>query len=124
VALPVDILVMAALGDAVTRQNMRSIKAKYIIELANGPVNEAADEYLSKQGRLILPDIISNAGGVIVSYFEWLQNIRHEHWSVEVVNNRLEKYIVKATTKMYQTATTQNISLKEAAFVNAIKNLL
>ena len=123
-ALPVDILVLAALGDSVTEKNRRNIKAKYIVELANGPVNEMAHDYLYKKGIVILPDIVANAGGVIVSYFEWLQNNKAEHWPVDKVNDKLEDYMVRATKKLCQTAATKNISLKEAAFVNAIKNLL
>ncbi|HUD03783.1 MAG TPA: Glu/Leu/Phe/Val dehydrogenase [Patescibacteria group bacterium] len=123
-ALPVDILVLAALGDSVTEKNRRNIKAKYIVELANGPVNEMAHDYLYKKGIVILPDIVANAGGVIVSYFEWLQNNKAEHWPVDKVNDKLEDYMVRATKKLCQTSATKNISLKEAAFVNAIKNLL
>lgn len=123
-ALPVDILVLAALGDSVTDKNMLAIRAKYIVELANGPVSEAAHNYLYKKGTIILPDIIANAGGVIVSYFEWLQNNQHQHWPIDKVNQKLETYMVRATKTLCQTAASRNISLKEAAFVNAIKNLL
>ena len=123
-ALPVDVLVLAALGDSVTDKNMHRIRAKYIVELANGPVNEAANDYLYKKGIIILPDIIANAGGVIVSYFEWVQNNNNEHWPINMVNDKLEDYMVRATKKLCKTAVSKNISLKEAAFVNAINNLL
>jgi glutamate dehydrogenase/leucine dehydrogenase len=103
---------------------MLAIRAKYIVELANGPVSEAAHNYLYKKGTIILPDIIANAGGVIVSYFEWLQNNQHQHWPIDKVNQKLETYMVRATKTLCQTAASRNISLKEAAFVNAIKNLL
>ena len=83
-----------------------------------------AHDYLYKKGIVILPDIVANAGGVIVSYFEWLQNNKAEHWPVDKVNDKLEDYMVRATKKLCQTSATKNISLKEAAFVNAIKNLL
>lgn len=122
-ALDVDVLVLAALGDAVNINNMDSIKAKYIVELANGPISEEVFDYLTEKGVVILPDIVANAGGVIVSYLEWLQNKAGEHWPEEKVNSRLEQYMVKAVDALYKTAQEQNVSLKEAAFINAIKNL-
>jgi glutamate dehydrogenase/leucine dehydrogenase len=124
IGLDVDILVLAALGDAVTKHNMKNIKARYIVELANGPVNEQAHDYLSKKGTIILPDIIANAGGVIVSYFEWLQNCKREKWVEDEVNKQLEEYMSKAVDELYTTHKKYKVTLKEAAFINAIKNLL
>lgn len=122
-ALDVDVLVLAALGNAVNFGNMANIKAKYIVELANGPTCEVAFDYLTKKGAVILPDIVANAGGVIVSYLEWIQNKAGEHWPQVKVNNQLKRYMVKAVDALYKTAEEQNVSLKEAAFINAIKNL-
>ena len=122
-ALDVDVLVLAALGDALNKSNVVNIKAKYIVELANGPTSEAAFDYLTKKGTVILPDIVANAGGVIVSYLEMLQNKAGEHWPEEKVNNELERYMVKAADALYKTTSEKNVSLKEAAFINAIKNL-
>ena len=122
-ALDVDVLVLAALGDALNSGNMGNIKAKYIVELANGPTSEEALNYLAKKGTVVLPDIIANAGGVIVSYLEWTQNKAGEHWAEEKVNSQLKHYIVKAVDALYKTSQEQNVSLKEAAFINAIKNL-
>jgi glutamate dehydrogenase/leucine dehydrogenase len=119
----VDVLVLAALGDAVNKANMDQVKAKTILELANGPVNEEAFDNLTKAGVTIVPDIIANAGGVIVSYLEWVQNKEGENWSEERVNKELERYMVKASDDLYKTAEEQDISLKEAAFVSAIKKL-
>lgn len=119
----VDVLVLAALGNAVTKDNMEDIKAKYILELANGPVDDSAYHYLTKQDISVVPDIIANAGGVIVSYLEWLQNKNGEHWSEDKVNNQLRDYLSKATAELYKTATESNVSLKEAAFMNAFKKL-
>ena len=124
VALPVDILVLAALEDSITKENMRQVRAKYIVELANGPISEAANDYLYKKGITILPDIIANSGGVIVSYFEWDQNNKNEHWSEAKINACLKDYMTAAVKRLCQTASSKKISLKEAAFVNAIKNLL
>lgn len=124
IGLKVDVLVLAALGDAVTDKNMKQIKAKYIVEMANGPINEAAYRYLTSQGILILPDIIANAGGVIVSYLEWLQNRADEHWTEARVNKELEKYMVKAVDDLYKTAMLLKLPYKEAAFVIALKRLV
>jgi glutamate dehydrogenase/leucine dehydrogenase len=123
-ALDVDILVLAALGDAVTENNMDSIKAKYVVELANGPVNDAAHEYLTAKGVLVVPDIVANAGGVIVSYLEWKQNMEGEHWPVTKVNQQLQDYMSRAVAAMYETAKSRDITLKDAAFINALSRLV
>lgn len=124
VGLDVDVLVLAALGDAITSVNMQNIKAKYIVELANGPVNEVAHHYLVAKNKVILPDIIANAGGVIVSYYEWVQNCKQEKWPEDKVNQKLEECMADAVNELYITSKIQKVSLKEAAFINAIKNLL
>lgn len=121
--LDVDVLVLAALGDEITEDNMENVKAKYIVELANGPVNHAAHIYLSQHGATILPDIIANAGGVIVSYLEWKQNLAGEHWSEEKVNEQLDEYMTRAMDRVYTEANEQELPLKEAAFVIAVKAL-
>ena len=124
VGLEVDILVLAALGDAVTASNMHQVKATYILELANGPVQEAAYDYLTSHDVMIIPDILANAGGVIVSYLEWQQNIAQENWDEATVNAKLDEYLVTATDDIYQRAQTDNVSLKEAAFSLAIERIL
>jgi len=121
--LEVDVLVLAALGNAVTASNMKQVKAKYILELANGPVDDAAYHYLDENDVAVIPDIVANAGGVIVSYLEWLQNKSGEHWSEEKVNAQLQDYLAKATAELYETATIKKVSYKEAAFINAFKKL-
>lgn len=123
VACDVDVLVLAALGNAVTDKNMNQVKSKYIIEMANGPLDEAADNFLNKKGLFILPDIVANAGGVIVSYLEWLQNKNDERWTLEKVNAQLEKYIVNAIDEIYKFSIAQQVSLKEAAVMGALKRL-
>lgn len=120
----VDVLVLAALGDSVTKANMDRIHAKYIVELANSPVNTEAEAYLAERDVQIIPDIIANAGGVIVSYLEWFQNKHGEHWPEAKVNQQLEQYITNAVEAMYQTAMSRKLTLKEAAFVNAAQHLL
>ena len=118
-----DVLILAALEDAVTKINMKDVKTKYIVEMANSPVNQDAYDYLTKSGVIILPDVIANAGGVIVSYLEWLQNKTDQHWPLVKVNAELEKYMVKAVDEVYKTATSQKLSLKEAAIFIALKRL-
>lgn len=123
IALEVDVLILAALGDSVTEANMKNIKAKYIVELANGPINEQAFDHLTEREVVILPDIIANAGGVIVSYLEWVQNKAGQSWSEDKVNKQLEEYMFNAMSDLYKTAEQKKVPLKEAAFINAIKNL-
>lgn len=121
--LDVDVLVLAALGDAITATNMHRVKARYIVELANGPLNEAAHDHLTSQGVTILPDIIANAGGVIVSYLEWVQNRAGERWPEAKVNAELTRYMTTAVRDLTETATHDQVSLKEAAFMLALRRL-
>ncbi len=124
ISLDVDILVLAALGDAVNKDNMTQVKAKYIIEMANGPVDKEAIDYFTKNKVSILPGIIANAGGVIVSYLEWLQNKDKQHWSEEKVNNQLTEYMEKAVKNLVQVSKEPGVvNLPEAAFVIAIRRL-
>jgi glutamate dehydrogenase/leucine dehydrogenase len=122
--LEVDVLVLAALGDAVTEANMKSVKAKYIVELANSPVSAPAQIYLTGNGVTVLPDIIANSGGVIVSYLEWLQNRAHETWSEDTVNQELREYMIDAMHVVLETAKEKNLHLTEAAYVVALKKLM
>jgi glutamate dehydrogenase/leucine dehydrogenase len=122
--LEVDVLVLAALEDALNKENMREVKAKHVVELANGPITNKAYEYLNSKNTVILPDVIANAGGVIVSYLEWKQNKEKSKWSEQKVNGQLEEYIAKAVKQMYETSKSKNVPLKEAAFMSALKNLL
>jgi glutamate dehydrogenase/leucine dehydrogenase len=123
IAQDVDVLVLAALGDTITESNQSRVKAKIIVELANGPVNEAASDYLAGQGTVILPDIIANAGGVVVSYLEWVQNLAGEHWTESQVNAELNRYLIPAINAMYHTAAKSEVSYKEAAFMNALAKI-
>ncbi len=122
--LDVDVLVLAALGDAVGDGNKGDIKASIILELANGPVHDTAYTYLSKKSVTIVPDVLANAGGVIVSYLEWVQNRSHESWTEEKVNAELEKYMVQAMYEAYAYAREHQLTLKEAAFDLAIRRIL
>ncbi len=120
----VDVLVLAALEDAVTSENMKNVKAKYIIEMANGPITKDAIDYLTSKGKIILPGVIANAGGVIVSYLEWVQNKQGEKWTEEVVNDKLNDYIVKAIDDLIKANEKYEAdNLSEAAFLVAIKRI-
>lgn len=122
-ALNVDVLVLAALGDAVHESNYKSIKARVILELANGPIGSQAFDKLSDHGIIIVPDIVANSGGVIVSYLEWVQNKNGQRWTETEVNRKLENYMSRACDSLFKTADMQKVPLKEAAFINAIANL-
>jgi len=123
VATQADVLVLAALGDVITEKNMDKVQADIILELANGPVNDEAHRYLSEKGVLIVPDVLANAGGVIVSYLEWVQNKKDEQWSEARVNEELEEYLTTAMADAYEFAQTHEVSLKEAAFAIAIERI-
>jgi len=124
IGLDVDVLVLAALGDAVTEDNMKDVKAKYIVEMANGPVDKTAIDYFTKENVTILPGIIANAGGVIVSYLEWLQNKKNEHWSEDIVNAQLTQYMQEAVKSLVKVSKEPGVvNLPEAAFIIAIRRL-
>ncbi len=120
----VDVLVLAALGGVITEANVDKVRAKVVLELANGPVDDKAHALLEARGITVVPDILANAGGVIVSYLEWLQNLQGEHWTEDKVNKMLEKLLHEATTHVYNEANTRQISLKEAAMIVAIERIL
>ena len=120
----VDVLVLAALGDVVTSKNVDQVKAKYVLELANGPVSDEATQLLEARGVVVIPDILANAGGVIVSYLEWLQNKKGEKWSESKVNGKLAEYLVPAVTLSLKFAKRHDLSLKEAALARAAQSIL
>lgn len=115
-----DILILAALENQITEKNADKIKAKLIIELANGPVTPEADEMLKKRGIPVIPDILANAGGVTVSYFEMLQNAENKYWSEEEVKEKLKKIMTKAWKRVNTNAKQYNCTLREAAFISAL----
>lgn len=124
VGVKADILVLAALENTITSGNAHTVKADVIVELANGPITMEAESYLVDKNVAILPDIIANAGGVIVSCLEWQQNLKGEHWSEEEVNAKLADILVPATRSMLLRAHSQHISYKQAAFELALERLL
>ena len=123
--LPVDILAPAALENVIDETNAGRIKAKLILELGNGPTTPEAEAKLNKKNVLIVPDVLANAGGVIVSYFEWVQNLRHFYWDQTKVEANLEKQIVGAFKKVWQTMESQNNrDLRTAAYMVAVTRLV
>lgn len=121
--LDVDLLIPAALGDVIHKQNADKIKAKTIIEAANGPIDPEADEKLAARNITILPDILANAGGVTVSYFEWVQNRQHYRWSLDRVRQELDRTLTDAFENVWQQASSSNVSLRTAAFMLAISRV-
>lgn len=121
--LDVDILVPAALENVITKDNAANIKAKAVVELANGPTTPEADEILKDNGVIVVPDVLANAGGVTVSYFEWDQNVKGEHWSEEDVLAKLEKIMVDAFNEVWDTKEKYSIDMRTAAFVKAIERV-
>lgn len=122
--LPVDILVPAALENVINEDNMEKIKAKIIIEMANGPVSFEAYEYLTKKGVIIVPDILANGGGVTGSYIEWKQNIEGAKYTKEKTLNQLESMMKKAFDNIWREAKKNNTHLKEASYLFALKKLI
>lgn len=122
--LEADIIVPAALENQITEENAKDIKASLIVEGANGPVTREADAILEKNGVVIVPDILSNAGGVVVSYFEWVQNIQSVMWDLEEINRAQEKIMIRAFNSVWDAAQEKDISLRKGAYIVALKRLV
>ena len=118
-----ELLIPAALGGVITMDNVDRIKAKYIVEGANGPIDADADELLFERGIAVLPDILANAGGVTVSYFEWVQNRQYYVWDLNRVRQQLDAILSGAFEDVWQMANEHNVSLRTAAFMIAIKRV-
>ncbi|MFH1427839.1 MAG: Glu/Leu/Phe/Val dehydrogenase [Patescibacteria group bacterium] len=118
-----DILIPSALDNQIREDNAGEIKAKVIIELANGPTTPVADKILQEKGVVVVPDVLANAGGVTVSYFEWVQNRTHFYWTEEQVLNRLKPIMVNAFKNIWEMSQTKNITLRDAAFAKAVERI-
>lgn len=118
-----DVLVPAALGNVLTEENANDVKASFIIEGANGPTTPEADEVMLKRGITIVPDIFANAGGVIVSYFEWVQNIQQFRWTEHRVNTELEAVMLQSYKELKSLVKSNHTDLRTAAFLLAISRI-
>ena len=121
--LKVDFLIPAALENQITKDNAPSIKAKIIVEGANGPTTTDADKILNEKGVIVVPDILSNAGGVTVSYFEWVQDREGYFWKESIVNDRLEEVMVNAFNDVYQMSQKYDVPMRLAAYMVAVKRV-
>ncbi len=122
--LPVDILIPAALEDVINENNMQNVKAKIIIEMANGPVTPKAHHYLSQKGVIVVPDILANSGGVAGSYIEWEQNLKDKKYEKDEVLTRLEKMMRIAFEKVWDVSKKKKTNLKEASYLVALQKLV
>lgn len=118
--LPVDVLVPAATEDVIRSSNAANIKAKLIVEGANGPTSSKADNIINEKGIMVVPDILANAGGVTVSYFEWVQNRLGYKWTADRVNRRSDRIMKDAFSNVYRTSKEYNVSMRIAAYMVAI----
>lgn len=118
------VLIPAALENQINEANANDIKAKIIVEAANGPVAVSADPILKDRGILVVPDILANSGGVVVSYFEWVQNIQSLAWEVENVNAELEKVMVKAFEEVYAKSLEKDTTLRNSAYMVALERIV
>lgn len=122
-ALDVDILIPAALENQITQENANDIRARYIFEVANGPITSEADKVLASKGILVFPDILVNAGGVTVSYFEWVQNRSGLYWKLPKVNENLKQKMVEESQQIWSIVKELAVSLRTAAYVHALNRL-
>jgi glutamate dehydrogenase (NAD(P)+) len=118
-----DILIPAALENQITERNAGNIKARLIAEAANGPTTPEADAIMFKNGKFMVPDILCNAGGVTVSYFEWVQDLNRDHWSESVVNAKLKEIMVKAFQEVLAVARREQCNMRTAAYLLAVKRV-
>jgi len=119
-----DILVLAALSDQVNSKNVKNIKAKLILELANGPVSLEADKILFEKNIPVVPDILANAGGVTVSYFEWYQNMHKEKWSKSEVITKLKKIMTRSFDSVYKNSKKYKVDLRTGAYIVATERIV
>jgi glutamate dehydrogenase (NAD(P)+) len=123
-AVETDFLVPAALEDQITRRNAASIRTKILVEGANGPTTPEADDILNDKGVLIVPDVLANAGGVTVSYFEWVQDFSNFFWTEDEINSRLDRVMTEAFQSIWEVAAQRKVTLRTATFITACERIL
>lgn len=123
-ALDVDILIPAALENSITVENAGEIRARIVAEFANGPVTSDAEAALRKNGITVVPDFLCNAGGVVVSYFEMVQNLNLDHWDAADVDRRLKKMMTSTYQAVHETAQKKNFTMRQAAYTIAVRNVV
>lgn len=123
-AIETDVLIPAAMENQITEKNAANIKAAVIVEGANGPTTVEADKILERSGKVIVPDILANAGGVVVSYFEWVQNIQSLMWDEEEVNRNLEKIMIRAFNEVWDKKKEKNTTIRMGAYMVAIDRIV
>jgi glutamate dehydrogenase (NAD(P)+) len=119
-----EVLIAAALEGQITADRARRVKARMVLEGANGPTVTAADDILAERGVLVVPDVICNAGGVTVSYFEWVQDFSSFFWTEDEINVRLDKIMIGALKRIWDTADQHKITLRTATFAVACERIL
>ena len=120
---PCDVLIPAALENQITVSNAHKIKARIVAEAANGPTTPEADEILWDHGVFMIPDILCNAGGVTVSYFEWVQDLNRDHWTETEVNAKLKVIMVKAFHEVLDQAQKEGVNMRTGAYLNAVQRV-
>jgi glutamate dehydrogenase (NAD(P)+) len=121
--LPVDILVPAAMESQVTGANAPQLRAKMVLEAANGPLTPEADAVLAERGIVVIPDILANAGGLVVSYFEWVQDIQSFFWEEDEINERLRRVMVRAFADVKGLADERHATMREAATMRGVQRV-
>ena len=122
--LPVDILIPAAIENVITKKNASEVKTDIILELANGPITPQADDILSDSGTTVIPDFLANAGGVTVSYFEWVQNLTGYYWDLDIIHQRLDKKMTSAFNEVYERERQTDLTYRQAAYVVAVNRVV
>ncbi|CAH0307720.1 NAD-specific glutamate dehydrogenase [Peribacillus frigoritolerans] len=118
-----DILVPAAIENQITEENAADIKASIVVEAANGPTTIEATQILTDRGILLVPDVLASAGGVTVSYFEWVQNNQGYYWSEEEVDEKLEKILIKSFNNIYELAQSRRVDMRLAAYMIGVRKM-
>jgi glutamate dehydrogenase (NAD(P)+) len=121
--MSVDVLIPAALGGVFDREVAQAVQAQLIVEAANSPTWPEADEVFNARGIIVVPDVLANSGGVIVSYFEWVQNLQHFRWPLEQIQREEERKLVEAFRDTYEFAQRKSVTLRTAAFMRAISRV-